>query len=251
MRLLCGTGFEDLLAPAFSKCQTRSRLEPLAGKTNAKRNEDGAHRLVHPCHESLGLAQPVGHGARKADQNEVCEDGYNVTCDSEQEQLLGDTEFLVRNVYELWQERQEEDGDLGIEHITPEALPEYCASAHTRGRAALNIQSRAFARQCSIPYPYEIASARPLQGCECYGGCSQNRGKSDDRSEYMNIGAGIDAGGRQEARYSPLRDSSRQHVSHVGAWRDDEDKGGTNEHEVGVQVDHESCLWACADGSAA
>ena len=30
-----------------------SRLEPLTGKAEAQHDEDGAHRLFHPCHKSL------------------------------------------------------------------------------------------------------------------------------------------------------------------------------------------------------
>ncbi len=135
---------------------------------------------------------------------------------------------------ELRQERQEEERDLGIEHVRQHSLAEHRAHGGWRHRHLIS-RSRPTSQRTD-PKPDEIGGADPLHDLEGDRHGAQQTGEAKRNRQRVHEAARGDAERGDDAGRTPLADAARDDVEHVGTGRDVEGERRRHEQQQGIRV---------------
>lgn len=178
-----------------------------------------------PVHDSGGARVPFKPATEPASQqgdDDVDERAGDVEEHSQDDNLQRNR--TIRRAGELRQEGQEEERDLGIEHVGDDALREDAPE-----RRLLDLGSRQAAltaEQIANAQVDEIASTDELHEIIGQGHSSQNTGEAQRDQAGLNDAAARDSQRRSQSRAPPLVRTARNDIEHVRSGYDVQRPGG-------------------------
>jgi len=203
-------------------------------------NMHGAGGAVHPVHGALHGAHATRGPAGKPGVAEV--DRQRVEVEQQAQQQEGGHLVGRTGRDELRHEGQEEQRDLGVEHVGEETAPVDAAQVgrlvDSRGIRRHDGRSPALGEEQLDAHPHQVRGTDPLEHREGRGRSSEQRAHTERCRKHMHEAPADDAQRRHDAGAHAALEGVAHDIEHIGAGREVEQPARRDEHEQLRGVGH-------------